>query len=309
MVLRYLLILIIFSQLSLFHAATSFDAQKEKDKLMSLIDTNGEANIKLLAGKDWSVISRLLDAGNKAFLKDRNDEAIKKWQEVQVEINKVLKRSQISKSKTGLIQLGKLSLNPRTAEISFPATVLYPSMNEDEEMPIEVLIATQSGRTYEALFSADIIPFQLQTLLIAMGAKNGARKANEKFPVQGDILKLEVAGKYNDGKAFRHPITNFVKTEKNIALPKELWVFTGSSILNGRFQADLTGDIAVNYSNDNAIIDCIDDNISTTKTELISNFPKTLPEGTEVTIIISRIRSGETLKGKTNREQIKLPKN
>ncbi|MGL4853906.1 MAG: YdjY domain-containing protein, partial [Lentisphaeria bacterium] len=188
--------------------------------------------------------------------------------------------------KMGLVEINGQSL-------SFPAQVTII-----KDMPIEVMISTDRGRLHETLFTTQARPFHLQTMLIAMGAENGARIPTEQAN-QGDFLKVEVEWKNaKTGKINRQPIEHFVVDDKNkpILISEKRWVFVGSEIDDSAFLADWTGDMLVNYSIGSGVIDCAEEDISSAKLPLHSNFPAELIEGSEVKVIISLLGKGQKKK-------------
>jgi len=149
---------------------------------------------------------------------------------------------QIKKLKNGNILLGKLTLNPKTKEITLPATI-----NLDSGV-LEVILATPKGRLHESLLKTDAQPLHLQTLLYLINANNGSRQKNKKQK-QGDLFDIQIEWKDKTGKKNREPIESLIKntkTEKN--MKQTGWVFVGSSIKNGEFLANLEGNLVICYS-------------------------------------------------------------
>ena len=184
-----------------------------------------------------------------------------------------------------IIAIGKVHINRRTKEVSFPATVQLT------DGAIEVLITTKKGRTYETLLASDIEPYNLQLALLLSGAENGTRfqskeppKGKDAIP-QGDIINIFV--KTEKGKV--QPVTNWLinaKTQK--PFKKNQWVFVGSSFNSQKkCLAAKDGNIVTTWSFGNTILDNPSQTGDTDDYFNVNN--KTVPKSnTPVTVIMRK---------------------
>lgn len=127
-----------------------------------------------------------------------------------------------------------------------------------KEGALEVILGKPDGRMHEALLCTDIPAVQVQTMLYLLGAENGFRQPNEKGR-QGDLIDLFIEWKDAQGNFQREPVEQWIvdtRTGKNLA--QKGWVFVGSSVKNGAFQADAEGNIVINYSIGATVLDSPD---------------------------------------------------
>ena len=80
---------------------------------------------------------------------------------------------QMRRMDDGTIRLGEISLDPRTREISFQAYLKPPKQGD-----LEILIASKnySARLHETLLVTSASAYQLEALLLAMGADNKIKR-------------------------------------------------------------------------------------------------------------------------------------
>ena len=127
-----------------------------------------------------------------------------------------------------------------------------------KEGALEVILGKPDGRMHEALLCTEIAAVQVQTMLYLLGAENGFRLPGEKGR-QGDLIDLFIEWKDAQGKLVREPVENWIvdtRTGKN--LEPHGWVFVGSSVKNGAFQADAEGNVVINYSVGSTVLDSPD---------------------------------------------------
>ena len=147
-----------------------------------------------------------------------------------------------------IIAIGKVHINRRNKEVSFPGTV---QLTADA---IEVLITTKKGRTYETLLASDIEPYNLQLALLLSGAENGTRIKSKKNTIpQGDIINIYVKTKNSKPQ----PVTNWlINAHTNKPITKNQWVFVGSSFNSQKkCLAAKDGNIVTTWSFGNTILD------------------------------------------------------
>ena len=161
---------------------------------------------------------------------------------------------------------------------------------------------TEKGKVHESLFSTTISPTQLNvvfTLLRYPPSKElyatdspAEHEAGRKFPdVPSEVkagARLDVKVEWNDGGTARTISVNdwiaHAVTEK--AMPSGPWVYGGSEISNGRYQAEATGDIVAIFLSSSAIVNYPgkDNNDDEAWLPFAKRVP---PVGTKVTLIFS----------------------
>jgi hypothetical protein len=177
----------------------------------------------------------------------------------------------------GSIEIGKVTIDRRKMEISFPAKLNLRSGD------LEVLICTPSGRTHEGLIVAELDPFHLQLALILLGAENGLRAEGEHLP-QGSLLFIDVKA---EGET-RHSIEQWLFDKRNKCEKKNKdWVFVGSNFTHdGVCLAKEEGNIVNVWSFGNTILDNPSNDAN--YDDVFEVFTSNLPENkTNLTVYIS----------------------
>lgn len=152
----------------------------------------------------------------------------------------------------GNLQVGEIVVRVAKGELAFPARF------ELQEGALEVVIAKPNGRLHETLLVTSCSALQIQTLLYLLHADNGARQP-VKFGRRGDIVDIDIEWTNDDGKKLREPIESWI-IDNRTKKPMERigWVFVGSDVRNGVFQADSEGNVVINWSSGSTVLDCAD---------------------------------------------------
>jgi len=152
----------------------------------------------------------------------------------------------------GNLQVGEIIVRVAKGELAFPARF------ELQEGALEVVIAKPNGRLHETLLVTPCSALQIQTLLYLLHADNGARRP-AKFGRRGDIVDIDIEWTDDDGKKLREPIESWI-IDNRTKKPMERigWVFVGSDVRNGVFQADSEGNVVINWSSGATILDSAD---------------------------------------------------
>ncbi len=181
----------------------------------------------------------------------------------------------------GNIKFGEFLLMPQAREIQFPARI-----NMDRG-PLEVLIATEIGRLHESVLRTEASPFQLQTLLYLLGLNNGPRLPNQAGQ-QGDLVDIFLEWRTpDDDTVARAPVEEWViDTRNGQTMARRGWVFVGSSVQDGVFIAETTGNLVLLFSIGDTILDTVDPD-SDDDTLYIMNDKKQPGKDTAVTVIIT----------------------
>ena len=152
----------------------------------------------------------------------------------------------------GNLQVGQIVVRISQNELAFPARF------ELREGALEVIIAKTNGRLHETLLVTSCNALQLQTLLYLLHADNGPRRAS-KFERRGDLVDIDIEWTDDEGKKLREPIESWI-TDNRTKKPMERigWVFVGSTVKDGEFQADAEGNVVVNWSCGATVLDSAD---------------------------------------------------
>jgi hypothetical protein len=192
------------------------------------------------------------------------------------------------------LRIGGVTLDRKTREIRFPAKV-----NMRDGL-LEFLIVHEQGKIHESLLATSISPTHLNLAFKLLRYP----ASPELYPLPGlpgdgfpDVDAATRAGARVDielewrepqsGTTWRLPANDWIQhAVKTTAMPPGPWVYGGSSIEDGIYMPENTGDIAAIYITNSAIInypgaDNRDDTVWLP-------YPKRVPEiGTDVTVIIS----------------------
>lgn len=192
-------------------------------------------------------------------------------------------------------RIGKIEFNSNTREIRIPAKV-----NMAKGL-LEFLIVHDNGKIHESLFTTDVTPSDINlaiTLLrykpspelYALPNETGGLSGN--FPeVPEDIraaARISIDVEWTkDGKAQRNAANEWIQhATTTSAMPPTHWVYGGSNIEEGRFVADMVGDIAAIFLSRAAMINYpgTDNGDDTVWLAFENRVP---PEGTNITLIIA----------------------
>jgi hypothetical protein len=160
-------------------------------------------------------------------------------------------------------RIGAIHFDSKTREIRFPASV---NMNKDL---LEFLIVHKNGKVHESLLKTEISATDLNVAFTLLRYKPSAELYAEpssaddptaKFPaVPEDVRKaarIHIEVEWKDGENLRKvPINEWVQhASTGSTMPSGPWVYGGSEIVDGKFQAETTGDIAAIYLSRSALI-------------------------------------------------------
>jgi hypothetical protein len=152
----------------------------------------------------------------------------------------------------GNLQVGEIVVRVAKGELAFPARF------ELQEGALEVIIAKPNGRLHETLLVTPCSALQIQTLLYLLHADNGARQP-AKFGRRGDIVDLDIEWMNDDGTKLREPIESWIMDNRTKKPMERIgWVFVGSDVRNGVFQADSEGNVVINWSSGATVLDSAD---------------------------------------------------
>jgi len=149
-------------------------------------------------------------------------------------------------------QIGKVTLNKKSREVTFGAGVNLV------DRPLEYLLVNTKGKVHEALFLTDVSPTNLNIAMKLVGFK----ESKELFEIVDD--KYLPTGKFHEvpeevKKAARLDILVQWQAEDEVKtrpindliihsihgkpMDPGPWLYTGSYLLEGRFKAEVAGDL------------------------------------------------------------------
>lgn len=192
-------------------------------------------------------------------------------------------------------RIGEVEFDQKTREIRFPAAV-----NLTEGL-LEFLVVHENGKIHESLFHTKISPTHLNLAFKLLRYPASAELyalPNEKgglsgqFPEVSDEVRngsrVAIQVRWQDaGKERVVSVNEWIQhAVKGDAMPPGPWVYGGSTVYDGKYVPETTGDIAAIYITGSALLNYPgEDNQDDT---VWLSFPKRVPpEGTRVTLIIS----------------------
>jgi len=173
------------------------------------------------------------------------------------------KEAKVEKLDGTRYRIRDITFDSRTREIRFPAAV---NMTKDL---LEFLIVHNNGKVHESLLKTGISATDLNVAFTLLRYQPSPELYVEpaapddpsvKFPaVDGEIMKaarIHIEVEWQDGDKLRKvPVNEWVQhAVTGTTMPAGPWVYGGSEISGGRFQAEATGDIAAIYLSRSALI-------------------------------------------------------
>jgi hypothetical protein len=195
----------------------------------------------------------------------------------------------IEKVSPGVYKIGSIQIDKDKKTVSFPGEI---NMNKGM---LEYLLVRMGGKTHESLLRTKVEPYQLQIACLLIGLEG----TSKPLDYQGDprmpegtpvVIQLKVADK--DGTFTEiNPEIWLAKTVdgKLQGVTNSSWVFTGSTIRDGRFQAQSDGSIIAIYHDPSALIDNTSKGGDSDKVWSVKE-GSVPPVGTPVTISINPAR-------------------
>ncbi len=152
----------------------------------------------------------------------------------------------------GNLLVGDITVRRAAGELAFPAKIVL------EAGPLEVIVAHPHGRLHETLLVTEVKALQIQTMLYLLGAENG-RRLPEPGEKQGALVDIDVEWTDGNGEKQRQPIENWIQDRRTEKTMRRIgWAFVGSVIQEGKFLADVEGNVVVNYSVGSTVLDVPD---------------------------------------------------
>ena len=255
-----------------------------KDDVLKMRDKIAKTIVVPLAGARWINVEKLISNAKKSSADGEGGKAAKYYNDAGKLLACIIKEHPYKKLQNGSIQLGLITLDTNKKMLSFPAKVTY-----HREMPVEVILCRpNSDRNYETLFTSEMRPLHLQTLLYLAGFVNGAISKNSKKASQGAKLTLLIRYKSaKDGKVRSVNVNDMlINSDAGRKLEHFPWIFVGSNIYHGKLVADLTGESIISWCVSPAVIEPSNEKIASGEEHIDVNAPADLPDKTDVTFII-----------------------
>jgi hypothetical protein len=160
-------------------------------------------------------------------------------------------------------QLGKIVIDSDERTISFPAFV------EQNEVLLEYLLVSTHGKVHESIFLTEIQALELNIAMKLLGYQasrelipvldenyepTGAYYKASEDQKKYSQLSISVSWKKGD-KLETYAPHEFITVESTQAnMPKSPWIYSGSELIEGKFQASATGDIIAIFTDRLALI-------------------------------------------------------
>jgi hypothetical protein len=181
--------------------------------------------------------------------------------------------------------LDGIELNTKTKTVRFAAVVNQVA----QDLPLEVLVCTDYGKTHESLLRTAISPTYLNVALKLVGCQEGKPRAGAGDPNRpvGSALEIEIKWTDKNGKEQTAQPERWIWNRKtNAPLADTTWTYLGSMFHMNRFMAEATGTIVDLYLDPSTLIeppiDEIDDD------EALGVYEKVVPPiGTKVEMIFT----------------------
>lgn len=162
----------------------------------------------------------------------------------------------------GIFELANVVMDKPKRSVSFPAVV-----NMDQG-PMEYFLVTSYGKVHESILRTDTLPYHLHVAMLLLDVKDGrnttvagsdkpaagegqggskGRAPTISTPdseiLHGDKLVIEVTWTVDGKETTRRAEELVSNVEKKTTLPKGSWVYNGSEVIGGTFQAQLSGSL------------------------------------------------------------------
>ena len=183
--------------------------------------------------------------------------------------------------------LDGIAIDTKAKQIRFAAAV-----NQiEQDLPLEVLICTEYGKTHESLLRTTVSPTYLNVAFKLLGCRGGKARAgvgNPEIPV-GSSVEIELKWTNAAGvEATIQPEAWIWNHPKKAPMEPTHWTYTGSMFHMGRFMAETTGTIVNLFVDPSTLVEppipeVQDDTVFGVYEKVVP------PEGTVVEIIITAL--------------------
>jgi hypothetical protein len=183
--------------------------------------------------------------------------------------------------------LDGIRIDTKTKQIRFAAVV----NQTNQELPLEVLLCTEYGKTHEALFRTAISPTYLNVAFKLLGCHGGKPRLGVGDPAMPVGSPVEIVVKWTDaeGKTTTVEPEAWIWNHKTKApMQPTHWTYTGSMFHMGKFMAQATGTIVNVYVDPSTLVEppipeVHDDTVFGVHAKVVP------PEGTVVELIFTAL--------------------
>jgi len=168
--------------------------------------------------------------------------------------------------------------------------------------PIELLACAPYGKTHESVFVLDAQPYHIQVGLLLLGlepTRRPLRYQGDPNAPKGDSVEVRISWTDSTGRQMDvRGEETVLEVRSRRSMPRTPWVFVGSRIVDGVFQAQAEGTVITTFHDpatiiDNPLIDGGDD------TAYVANPVVLPPVGTAIELSIRVLGPARNTKGKT----------
>ena len=133
----------------------------------------------------------------------------------------------------GTTQFGSIVIDPNQSAVRFPATTLKV------DMPLEYSLVGEGGKTHETLFVTQQKPSDIHVAMLLTLPKTRDWEPIGVGDIIGDPVWVDVLWKNSEGEEVRHPLETLIRNETTGSAGSEgPWIYNGSRIVDGVFQAE-----------------------------------------------------------------------
>jgi hypothetical protein len=183
--------------------------------------------------------------------------------------------------------LDGISVDAAARQIRFAATV----NQVEQDLPLEVIVCTEYGKTHESLFRTTVSPTYLNVAFKLLGCHGGKPRPDVGRPEVPVGSPVEIEVKWTDaaGKTETvQPETWIWNHKKQAPMEPIHWTYTGSLFHMGKFMAEATGTIVNIYIDPSTLVEppipeVEDDTVFGVYEKVVP------PIGTQVEIIITAL--------------------
>lgn len=164
-----------------------------------------------------------------------------------------LPRDSVIKLAPGVFRVGSVTIDANQRQIAIDGHVNMSSGI------VELLACARFGKTHESVFAMEAEPYHIQVGLLLLGlepTKRPLRFQGDKDAPTGDSVVVTVAWTDSTGKRVEvRGEDAILDLRTNQSMQRTPWVFVGSRVANGQFEAQVDGNIITTYHDPATIID------------------------------------------------------
>jgi hypothetical protein len=164
-----------------------------------------------------------------------------------------LPRDSVIQLAPGVFRVGRVTIDANQRRVAIDGHVNMSSGI------VELLACARYGKTHESVFAMEAEPYHIQVGLLLLGlepTKRPLRFQGDKDTPTGDSVEVTVAWTDSTGKRVEvRGEDAILDLRTNQSMQRTHWVFVGSRVANGQFEAQVDGNIITTYHDPATIID------------------------------------------------------